>query len=491
MEINSGIHFYINIKNLLELIKEENEIDDNLRRTIHRIHFYFYGLDKIVKHYGCKVEKLTGGRVHVVYEETEAEDIILSFKKVIKAIIACNLFVKDYFNNYGKYSGYTNLRLQSGADYGDYCWYEYNNYIDDSEDTTIGSVANIAAKAQTLGKSWEIIITKEFMNYLDEYKDKFVKIEANGLTGKASQREYYAADFRVIVNDKEFSKIVDIVKDISVTVKSKVDNLNISDIKFITNSEKIDFLDLNIRKNNVSTDCLICADVRGFSNLFNKSSNNLSELSDVIKEVLVIMQSKISSANGVRVQFQGDRIVAIFNDINIDKPYVLRALEAAMQINESIDQLNERQDINRALGSNRLSVGIGCAIGQIIASRVGLYNHDNIVLGHAVLDADIAEDRYSDENEIVVNKSIKDHLEAIINDQDSDFICEFEVVYESLNSIETTGYYSSSLTYSEYQSQVTNKKMNISTMENKADIIFQAPKIAVEQRNAKLRPWRR
>lgn len=44
MNKSEGIHFYVNIKNLDEIIQGEEEANDEVKRSIHRLHTFFAGI---------------------------------------------------------------------------------------------------------------------------------------------------------------------------------------------------------------------------------------------------------------------------------------------------------------------------------------------------------------------------------------------------------------------------------------------------------------
>ncbi|MGI6684902.1 MAG: hypothetical protein ACOX47_05365 [Bacillota bacterium] len=48
MDKVNGIHLYVSIKNILDIIKQEEEKDEDLKRTIHRLQTYFVGFSKVM-----------------------------------------------------------------------------------------------------------------------------------------------------------------------------------------------------------------------------------------------------------------------------------------------------------------------------------------------------------------------------------------------------------------------------------------------------------
>ena len=49
MEKTKGVHFYVNIKNLIDIMNDEEITDDDLKRTLHRLQTYFVGHTKLIQ----------------------------------------------------------------------------------------------------------------------------------------------------------------------------------------------------------------------------------------------------------------------------------------------------------------------------------------------------------------------------------------------------------------------------------------------------------
>src|SRR5699024_7730054 len=85
---------------------------------------------------------------------------------------------------------------------------------------------------------------------------------------------------------------------------------------------------------------VLCADIRGFTKLFHLNDQNLKDLSEVMEEIYNIKGEVINDNDGTKVQYQGDRIVAVFNDYSgQENDAIIRMLESAITLNTRIQRL--------------------------------------------------------------------------------------------------------------------------------------------------------
>lgn len=455
----TGVHFYVNIKNLIDIIKEEADKDDDLKRTLHRLQTYFTGFTTLIGLYGGIVEKYTSGRAHVYFnvDEDNKEDAI---ENILKTVVACIYYNNKIFNELSKYKQYSypDFKVHAGVDYGDFIEYEIEDDINDTEFTTVGAVANNSAKIQSYAKQNYIYILDRFYNELSSsLQDKFVELtedEKKNIKGKIKNSKIYKAHYNNIFDEEKMDELEEELKDVKTKVEGEAKKLNITEITFEGARAKLDFNGLSLSgKNKKFTAGVLCADIRGFTKLFNKSDNNLEDLFDVMTEIYDIMGQTVNEYEGIKAQYQGDRIVAVFHDFTGSSDYVIRLLKSAFALNEKIQKLNSREDIQEKLGNKNIAIGIGCSTGDIIATRLGAKgNKDNIILGEVVLNADNCEDRYAEKNNTVINKAFKYMI------KDKTDIVEYEVLNEVFSSISTTSYYKTSTTLSDFNNDVNKKK---------------------------------
>lgn len=459
MDKKTGVHFYLNIKNLDNIIKDEENKDEDLKRTLHRLQTYFVGLTKLIKDKGAKIEKYTAGRAHVVFEVNNDDKLEES---ILETICSCFIYVNKVFNNLDKYSQYTKFSVHAGVDYGDYYDYE----IEDTEITSIGSVANISAKIQSYAPKNYIYATKKFIDKLNNpISDKFVRLddyEYKELYSKVKIKNIYEIKYLDIFDDDRNNELFNDLEDIKNIVKDETKKINLKDIKFEEVTKKISFDNLSLRGKNKSIveAAIICADIRGFTKLFTVSDSNLDDLKDVMEKIYSIMGLVVEDFNGTLVQYQGDRLVAIYHDYDSEKEYIIRTIEAAITLKDKIIELSNNTDIKKKLNNKEISIGIGCSIGKVIATRLGRYgSKDNMILGEAYNYANKSEDEYANKKEIVIYKTLKEKIELIADSEDNENV-KYEVLKDSFNSISTTGYYVTDITLDEYNNKVQESEDN-------------------------------
>lgn len=488
-----GIHFYVNVINMISIIKEEQEKDEDLKRTIHRLQTYFCGFSKVLSIFGATLEKYTGARGHVVFEVDE-DDNEYEITNVFKTIVACFIYNNEIFNGISKYSqyNYTDFKIHAGMDYGSFTWYEIDEFKETEEQTTIGAVANNSAKIQTYaGKNMIYIMDRLYKKLPLAIKERFSELtdeEMDELSGKIKDSKIYKVEYSEIFDSETMEEIREELNIVETRVNDEANKLKIGEISFSGATKRINFSKLSINNNKKFDGGVLCADIRGFTKLFHKTDGNLDDLSDVIREIYSIMSEATEEYEGVKVQYQGDRIVAIFHDFKDSSDYRIRMLRSAFNINEKIQELAKRADIQEKLKQNNIAVGIGCAIGNIIATRLGINgSKDNIILSSASTAADKCEDIYAERNEVVICKTLHDEIVSAAANSGSN---EYEVLEETFLAIKTTGCYSSTLLLTEYEEKVREKEQE--KVSQKAKELFKAVSVknSVGQSvNVQTRPW--
>lgn len=487
MEKTSGVHLYVDIKNLINVIDNEEKKDDDLKRTLHRLQTYFIGHTKLIKQYNGVIEKYAGGRSHIIFG---AED--RSYDEILEVVVACFIFNNNIFNNLSKYVQYPKFSVNAGMDCGDYFEYDIEDGINESEFTTIGRVANNSAKIQSYAPKNYIYITGKFYEKLDSsFQEKFVELteeEKENFNDKIRSKKFYKAHYNQIFSESKMQELEEGLSDVKERVEKESSDLNISDIKFESCTKQICFEGLSLKGRNKRLEDagVLCADIRGFTKLFYENDQNLEDLISVMEVVYSIMGSIILDTEGTKVQYQGDRIVAIYNNFSDAEEYIVRMLKAAFDLNQKIQDLNEKDDIREKLNNRKIAVGIGCSSGKAIATRLGMDgNKDNIILSDSYKTANKCEDIYADSNEIVINKGLKDIIDSKAKELEEP---EFLALQELFTAISTTGYYVSTATIEEFNALVEQKR----DLQDSAKDLLMNDEISNDKeciRNIKLKPW--
>jgi class 3 adenylate cyclase len=481
MEKVCGVHIYFNVVNLNEIIKGEEEANDEVKRGIHRLHTYFAGLSDVVNHFGGEIEKFSSGRAHIylAYDDNDEE----FWLKVVKTVVAGFRFCYEVFNNLGKYSQYTGFSVQAGADFGDFYTYDITNL---DEFTTIGGVANVAAKITSFAAKRNVLVTQDFYKKLpSETKKAFEQLEEQEL--KEIQEKLkgnpliYLGAYSDLLDDQQ--EIDDLLESTRQHCEEIANGLNLKDMQFEDARTKIDFSRLSRNKNKHITAGLLFADLRGFTKLFNVSGSNLDDLAEVLAAVYSGFDEIVTNYGGVRVQFQGDRIVAVFNTYTSENELALiRMFEASLKIKDKIKEISDLY--SEKLGGKKLKVGVGLCWGDYYATRLGVKkNKDNLVLGSTVTKGDTAEDKYAEDNEVAVTKEYKDAVSA-----ESKNYAKCQAIEGFLQAINTTGYYKTAISYDDYNQKVESIR---SQVEKIAVAALKASTVSAPfRKESSIRPWK-
>lgn len=490
MDKTKGVHLYVNIKNLMDIIRQEEEKDDDLKRTLHRLQTYFIGHSKLIKQYGAKVEKYTGGRSHIVFELNDDSDT--TYETILKTVAACFIFNNKIFNNLSKYASYPNFSLHAGIDYGEYFDYYIDDNINAVEYTTIGGVANNSAKIQSYAPKDYIYITQKFMDELSsDIKEKFIELteeEKEDFSEKIRSKRFYKAHYKDIFDEDSMKEIEEELDDVKKRVEDESKSLNLNDITFESCTKQLSFDGLSLKGKNkrIEEGGVVCADIRGFTRLFYINDQNLDDLKEVMEEIYDVMGSVINDTEGTKVQYQGDRIVAVYNDFSGGEDAIIRMLKAAFTLNSKIQELNEDADVQEKLNNKKISIGIGCSLGKIIATRLGLNgNKHKMLLSESYKRANKCEDEYAESSEVVIWKHLKEAIDSKVDETEDP---KYLALQEIFTTISTTGYYKSTATIEEYEEKVTQKE----ELANKVSEVFNANVLKSptgRTSNVNISPW--
>lgn len=489
MDKSKGFHFYIDVPNMNELIRGEEKANEEVKRAIHRLHTYYSGIESIVKHFEGVSEKYTSGRAHIYIEQKENEADNDYVERSLRLMIATLRFVYSVFNSLGKYSQYPRFSACSGADYGEY----YKHDIEGMDEfTTIGIPANVAAKLTADAPKKCIYITDNVYKLLpNDLREHFELLDEDRLDElrrrlKGNPLVYETLYSEIYKNDQTIN---DLLKDVEIECVEIANALNLSEMVFEDARTKIDFSRLSRKKNKKIKAGVIYADLRGFTKLFNISGSNLDSLSQVLKDVFEKMNKAVDENDGVRVQFQGDRIVAVFNEYSSQSELeVVRIFKAALLIKDYISGLSESH--KEELMGRKLKVGIGICFGEFYATRLGKRGHaNNQVLGNTTEQGELAEERYAEEDEVVVSKEFKEVVQSLAEDS---VACS--VIMENLISIDKTGYYKTTMTLEEFNNSVDASTQHAvqNAFDESVRPAFIKPLVRTpEGVERRLRPWRR
>ena len=385
----NGIHIYVNINNLNSIIKKEENNTDSLTRTFHSLNTYVCTMEKFAQffHEIVTVEKFTTTRLHFYITTDNGLEIMN------KAFIQLSYFSKqlaDFMKSIGKYNKLAPFEIGIGADYGQFVEFEFKDKNTDVvELTTIGSPANRAAKLQSKSKNNEIIISKKLHEILP-FLVKKIFFGASDVTNAVSSKYYDILPLRAKITD--LGNLVDESYEHKaneclryaneLAQKNNLGAVNFSDARVPVDFEQLSLL--NAKKVN---GVMLYADIRNFTQKVDNTP--LDEIETFTERVLKGTYCCVNSNDGLHVQFQGDRESGIFHHFKErEENFIIDALITAMKLLDFVDAENNSKN-----HKEHLDIGIGCSIGDIYFSRIGIKNNKfNIAMGETVQEADYAED---------------------------------------------------------------------------------------------------
>lgn len=438
MDKKYGIHLYINIDNLSNVLRRDENKNYDLKRTFHQVDTFIVALEKFVENFSdnCVVEKFTTSRLHFYYYISCNKDgsLVVSSKndaivRVFQTVCFARCLVNK-FKDIGKYKKLPDFRIGVGADVGEFVEFEFEG-DEIVELTTIGAPANRAAKLQSAiadDTKNDVLISKALYDLLEgdieNFRNQF--FGRSDLSNKVICKPNYA-DLTVyggtikslLTVISEYKKWDDRkVKGLNFAV-DRANETNIGDIDFSEARTAVNFDNLSLGAPKFVSGVMFYSDIRGFTNRVDMSK--LSEAESFTKTVLKIMNDCVENENGIHIQFQGDRESAVFFDhTKMAKDFVLSAILAGTRMLDDIDEMNKNKE------TNKIDVGIGLAKGDIFLSRLGLKNRKfNIAMGQTVREADKTEDEkagtltQNPKSEIAITNEIYEYLCELAKSNDA------------------------------------------------------------------------
>lgn len=433
MKRRQGIHFYINIKNLNEIILNEEAKTKRVNHAIHAMDTFFSSIEA----YGKKqypdfltVEKVTGSRLHMYV----TADIVSAFNAV-KTVSAYAYKVAGTMNrDIAKYNGLDNFQIHIGAASGRFYDYEFTTQDGYSELTTIGYAANFAAKLQSKASVNYLNISEDIYNVLSKNDQQlYQKVDDQSI-------EKYGQECYFTIHLSKVTSPVIIKSDDMEDVKKRANNLNLSDIDYAGVKKKLDFANLNRTQCKQLDGIPVFADVRDFTSQFKEDDSNLEEMAQTTQQILERMYRVSTEHGGIHVQFQGDRELSLYHNVpgetvnGVFKAGTTCFKDAVLASMRMIDAVKPYQ----------VHIGIGEDFGRLFATKIGARDEkDNVLLGETVIVADQMEDRFAGADQIAITAEVYTGLK----EQDAMLASKFE---------KSGGYFIATLGFAEYTRQLAS-----------------------------------
>jgi class 3 adenylate cyclase len=380
-----GAHVYVGVSNFPKLASDEVYSKDAYRRLIRSIHVYQREVSRIVERDelfdGLRV-RFQGPKLHALFYRPIDDGEELASRAVLLQLVLKD-FVGNVFN--AAFPDYEPFAIAGGADIGDVIGTK-NGSRGDRELLFLGSAANRAAKI--VGSSGSHRLTGDLYDALpDDLKDVCAEVGEDLYRIKPVSQEHLdeLLEARGIGWDRDES---------SRRLEENRKAFPLEDISYGSAKGLIDLDSLSIRNNKRVLAASVFADVSGFTAYVDGAETDaekeeaLRVFHAIRKELATVVRSDYE---GLRVQFQGDRVQALFHlPEDEEEKIVSEAVEAAVGLQSSVEHsikevLPEAEDLGLAVGVDG---------GTTLASKLGTRGHrDRICVGVAVENAADLEER--------------------------------------------------------------------------------------------------
>ncbi len=380
-----GAHVYVGVTNFARLASEGAYSEDDYKRLIRGIHLYQREVSRIVE----SKEMFDGLRVHfqgpklhaLLYQPVDDGENLASRAVLLQLVLKD--FVASVFNIASP--DYDPFKVAGGADIGDVVGTR-NGSRGDRELLFLGHAANRAAKI--VGSAGRFRITGDVYDVLpndlrevcDKVDDDLYRVKA---VSQGTLDEMMEA--RGIGWDREKS---------AERIQEDKKKFPLKEVSYGSADKLIDMDTLSICNNKKVLAASVFADVSGFTAYVDGA-----ETEDEKKEALRVFHAirrELAAVvkkdqEGVRVQYQGDRIQALFHlPKGEEEGIVAEAVEAAVGLQSSMEHT-----IKEALPEAKdLRLAVGVDVDTTLASKLGTRGHRNrICVGVPVETAADLEER--------------------------------------------------------------------------------------------------
>jgi len=395
-----GAHVYVYITNFSRIATESIPDETEYKRFIQAVHVYQREVARIVETIfdGLRIH-FQGSKLHALFYRPIDKTEELATKAFLLQLVLKD-FVSSVFNP--AYPLLDNFSIAGGADVGDAIGTR-NGRRDDRELLFLGACANYAAKI--ISSAGRLRISKEMYDALPE--------DLRELCAKTDNEEIFQIN---ALSQKELDALLekyDIKWDREKSeerVKEDKRNHPLKDIDYSTANELIDLDSLSIWKNKRVLAASIFGDVTGFTAYIDRAETDeekrkaLRVLHAIRKEMATVVSVDY---NGLRVQFQGDRVQGLFHmPKNEEADIATEAVDAAVGLQSSMEKTIKV----KLPEANELHLAVGVDIDITLVSKLGTRAHrDRICLGAPVENAAKYEEKCSG-GQIGISKRIYDAL---------------------------------------------------------------------------------
>jgi class 3 adenylate cyclase len=401
-----GAHVYVNVPNFADLATITAEGED-YRRVIQGLHLYEREVARIVEGEdifdGVRIH-FQGAKLHALFFRPIDNTSVIAARAVLLQMVLRH-FVCCIFNP--EFPKLPNLSLSGGADIG-LAIGTKNGHRGDRELLFLGAPANYAAKILTGTDAIRVTaaiheaLPEALQRYFTEVEDRRLDATVHELGSVPVEELDDLLDEYGLSWDREAS--LQRLKDDKALYP--LNQIEYSDAEVL-----IDMDSLGITNNKRVLAASVFGDVSGFTAYIDKSVGEgeakpaLRVLHAIRKEMASIVKHDF---DGLRVQFQGDRVQALFHLPKGDDEHIAaRAVDTAIALNSAMELV-----VKKLLPeAKELGIAVGVSIGTTLVSKLGTRGHrDRICIGDSVENAATYQEG-SAGGEIAVSSIIHGHLD--------------------------------------------------------------------------------
>ena len=396
-----GAHVYVHVSNFARLLSKDQEDKAEYKRVIRALHIYQQEVGRIVESDaifdGLRIH-FQGPKLHAIFYRPIDKSEKIASKAVLLQLVLMD-FVRNVFNPAFPDEG--DFSIAGGTDIGNAIGTR-NGTRADRELLFVGAPANHAAKI--ICSHGTLRLTKRIYDVLPQnLKDICGEIDGDIYQLKSisqNKLDELLAEHSIGWDRKASEKRITADKE-----RYSLDRVNYSSADVL-----IDIDDLSIYNNKRVLAVSVYGDVTGFTAYIDAAKTEeeqrkaLRVLHALRKEMATVVKSDF---NGIRIQFQGDRVQALYHiPKDGEGDICTEAVDAAVALQSSMEKT-----IKACLSDAKsLHMAVGVDTGTTLVSKLGTRGHrDRLCVGEAVEGAAHREEKCSGE-QIGITKRVHNNL---------------------------------------------------------------------------------
>lgn len=397
-----GAHVYGEIANGSALVSTMTTKVER-QRLVQAVHVYQREVARIADAVGAKRVHFQGGRAHLLIYRP-----IQNAEKIAAKAVLLQMILDRYGVVFsGEFADLPDVRIRSGADIGQAIGTR-NGIRGDRELLFLGAPANHAAKL--LNEGADRRLTDAIREALPDDLAAFVEADE----GRFKLRRPSVPELEELLNAYGIEWSTDDAAD---WLADDLEQFPADKVGLWGASERIDFDELSFTNSKLIEAATLYGDVSGFTAYIDGADNqdDQREALRAFHAIRLEMARVVKDDHdGVRVQYQGDRVQALFHLPQDDASgFSSEAVSAAVGLQSSFELV-----LKILLPQiSALGIAVGVSQGTTIATKLGERAHrDRICLGVDVLRAEQNEERVG-KRQIGISGNVRDNLPEVVAKQ--------------------------------------------------------------------------